>query len=221
MVTMTHAALSVFLQPFAHCLLQILKHDSSIGPGLSRGYQAWEWYLAMNEGFRQKSLTGDLRDLSYLEFYLIAGDYEEATDHIDHSRALPAVKAYLQRIGFWSSYVRLCVELLLSPRFFDAVENRKGEIIEDEFETCRGSLMGEPGTKIILTILTRCAAEYAKKKTPGGAIAHRFFASAGDDQFGIGDIEYFRNLWEGAELYGLKPSKEKFGAFRIGVNYCE
>jgi len=51
----------------------------------------------------------------------------------------------------------------LSPRYFPPVYNKKGEIIDEEFETTRGALMGEPGTKIILTICTKVAETLARQ----------------------------------------------------------
>jgi hypothetical protein len=37
-VTMTHSSLSLFLQPFAHSMLEVLKLDDYLKDGLSRGY---------------------------------------------------------------------------------------------------------------------------------------------------------------------------------------
>jgi hypothetical protein len=155
-------------------------------------------------------------------FYLIAGDYEEATDHVDQGRAKIAIKTYLASLGLASQYNLLCVDLLLSEREFPASDDNDKlfEEEEGEFNSCRGCLMGEPGTKIVLTILTRCAETYARRETGLQGSAY-FFASAGDDQLGVGTSDYYNRLVEGAVLFGLKPSKEKFGLFKKGVNYCE
>jgi len=48
-----------------------------------------------------------------------------------------------------------------------------------------------------------------------------FFASAGDDQLALGTEEYYTSLKDGAVLFGLKPSADKFGLFKNAVNYCE
>jgi len=54
------------------------------------------------------------------------------------------------------SYVRL----LLSPR-----EVRKDDGTVD-FVTRRGSLMGEPGTKVILTLITKCVDTSVRAELP-------------------------------------------------------
>lgn len=95
-----------------------------------------------------------------------------------------------------------------------------GKILHTEFVTDRGSLMGEPGTKIVLTILTRIAETLARRASGYEGI-NLWFASAGDDQLSVGSKEYYFNLMSKAILVGLKPSLDKFGCFTKAVMYCE
>jgi hypothetical protein len=151
---------------------------------------------------------------------LIAGDYEEATDHIDWSRAKPICFQYLDTIGLGSWYNKLCLEILFSRRRFVKRFSAKGALIEDEWISHRGSLMGEPGTKIVLSILTRVAHQRAREAT-GESTPSIYFASAGDDQLDIGTYEYYLALKVAALDCGLKPSEDKFGFFQKATNYCE
>jgi len=50
--------------------------------------------------------------------------------------------------------------------------------------------MGEPGTKIILTILTKVAETLARRQCGLGEV--KLFQSAGDDQFSQGNTKYYR-----------------------------
>jgi hypothetical protein len=86
------------------------------------------------------------------EVFLVAGDYEKATDFIEWDRAAIYLEAYFRELGFWNPYVKLCVQLLLSPRYYVSSNTI---LLEEASITERGCLMGEQGTKIILTLLTR------------------------------------------------------------------
>lgn len=89
------------------------------------------------------------------DLYLIAGDYEEATDHIDWNRARLILDTYLETAFLNTHYATTCVSLLLSPRHFE-------EKWIDDWTSRRGCLMGEPGTKVVLTILTKVAETLAR-----------------------------------------------------------
>jgi hypothetical protein len=89
--------------------------------------------------------------------YWISGDYEEATDHVCWERAKLITKQYLKTLCLDTEYNIDCIDALLSSREFVQVVNKKGDVVEESFTTLRGALMGEPGTKIILTILTKVA----------------------------------------------------------------
>lgn len=79
--------------------------------------------------------------------------------------------------------------------------------------------MGEPGTKIILTICTKVAETMARQMC--NLPYNPYFQSAGDDQLTLGDEKLYKALWSSAEICGLKPSKEKFGCFNVATMYCE
>lgn len=78
-------------------------------------------------------------------YVILEGDYETATDYIEWGAARHVCKRYLRHLKILSPYVELCINLLTSPR-----------IIHPEMViTKRGVLMGDPGSKIILSILSR------------------------------------------------------------------
>jgi hypothetical protein len=117
------------------------------------------------------------------ECYLIAGDYEEATDHIDWNKAKPIVTRYLSTLGLDGYYAKLCLDLLFSPRHRPTSFNLKGVCLDEEFTSSRGCPMGEPVTKSVLTILTKVAETLARRSvSPTNDVpVNHYFNSAGDD----------------------------------------
>lgn len=102
----------------------------------------------------------------------LAGDYEEATDHLEHGICRDLLHRFLKYIGCASTYVHGYVDLLLSPR-----------LIEPEMVvTKRGVLMGEPGSKIVLTLITK-AIDVGSRSDPkvGNLLKSWPFQTAGDD----------------------------------------
>jgi len=79
--------------------------------------------------------------------------------------------------------------------------------------------MGEPGTKIVLSILTRIAETIARHAC--NVRLNHYFQSAGDDQLSFGARVYYYALYGAAPVCGLKPSKDKFGMFKYAVMFCE
>lgn len=105
-----------------------------------------------------------------MEDIFMSGDYEAATDNIYHCAALDACTRFLQAIGGFTDYDAECLFLLCSPRTVI------GE--EQTWKTTSGVLMGDPGSKIVLTILTLVCFYEAYKGEPTNDF---LFSSAGDD----------------------------------------
>jgi hypothetical protein len=84
--------------------------------------------------------------------------------------------------------------------------------------------MGDPGSKIVLTILTRCVFESVKEEGfPFSKVALKCIpqASAGDDQIAIGDRETLEQIFNNAFKFSLKPSIDKWRISRVFVLFCE
>jgi hypothetical protein len=99
--------------------------------------------------------------------------------------------------------------MLLSPRIFD---NGIGKNISNA-----GSLMGEPGTKIVLTFLAKVANVYTHN-----GVASFYFSTAGDDQIDAADDpKDLLRYAEASRITTMKPSLEKWGIMQYAVNYCQ
>jgi hypothetical protein len=79
----------------------------------------------------------------------LSGDFENATDNLEHEVAYEIAKTFLGLLGYWSDYMQSAFRLLLSPRRVDDSTKKK----EIYWVTQRGILMGEPLTKGILTLI--------------------------------------------------------------------
>jgi len=164
--TKSEAALVTYGQPWGHCMKAILEFDPNLKAGLSSGFQGFEW-IKMSK--RLQLLT--------VPKWIMTGDFTEATDHIVHEHARLAFRKILDALGSTSRYLTSYLDLLASPR---EVVPSKDDIIDGPFITQRGILMGEPGAKSILTLLTKIA-----NRLTGSTGS--FFATAGDDQIDADD----------------------------------
>jgi hypothetical protein len=194
-ITKSIAAFIIYGQPFAHAMRELLEHHPGLKAGLGSGYQLHEWL---------KLLPGTIPR------YVMIGDFESATDHIQHVAGRLAVRQLLSELGApEGGYSKNFVDLLLSPRVIE--EN--GEVIV----TNSGCLMGEPGTKIVLTFLALVANCYAHRGAPSP-----LFATAGDDQIDAAEEpEVLLEYAEASRVTTMVPSTEKWGVFTFTALYCQ
>jgi hypothetical protein len=140
----------------------------------------------------------------------MVGDFDSATDHIQHRAGRLAMHKLLEVLGAdRNRYATNFVDLLLSPRVLE----------EDGVVTITnsGCLMGEPGTKIVLTFLALVANCYARRGIPS-----KLFATAGDDQIDADDDkEELLRYAEASKITTMVPSSEKWGIFEYSAIYCQ
>jgi hypothetical protein len=195
--TKSMAAFVTYGQPAAHFINGLLWFDPALRAGLKSGSQAFEWLKFFEEG-------------ESLPEYIMVGDFETSTDYIQHESGRVMMDALLDACNISSRYVRNYFKLLLSPRWFI---NRDG----DRVITTAGSLMGEPGTKTVLTF----GAKTANVKARGGGSSEHF-ATSGDDQIDADDDpEQLLGYAEAARVTSMRPSFDKWGIYRYAAVYCQ
>lgn len=196
--TKSMAAFIVYGQPFAHAMRELLSHHPALKAGLSSGAQLHEWLKTV--------------DSSKDPFpkYVMVGDFDAATDHIDHEAGRVAMHHLLDALNAPKKcYARNFVNLLLSPRFMETEDG-------DPIITTNGCLMGEPGTKIVLTFLALVANCHARGKVS------KIFATAGDDQIdGSDDKDEILKYAEASKITTMVPSESKWGIFTLQATYCQ
>jgi len=193
--TRSQAAFILYGQPFAHAFRELLEFHPGLKAGLSSGYQLWEWLKPQGN--------------EPLPKYVMAGDFDSATDHIDHTAGRLAMEILIKEIGGGEGYASNFVSLLFTPRYFT-----EGGVVTT---TNSGCLMGEPGTKIVLTFLALVAQCYVRKGN-----SSKYFATAGDDQIDADDNpDILLHYAEASQITTMVPSMKKWGIFKHSLVYCQ
>lgn len=82
--------------------------------------------------------------------------------------------------------------------------------------------MGEPGTKVVLTILVKCLdASTRPEPLTKGLLKFHPFQSAGDDQLVFGKLNVLQRYRENSIKFSLKVSEDKWDIFKRGAPFCE
>jgi len=226
-VTVAEACLTIFLQPFSHHIMGILRTHPSATTGLTRAAQGFEYAKALH--FKRVPEV----DVNDLALKMLSSDLTTATDYCLHEYSQAMLEGFLEGIGQVTPYHTLATQLLCSGRVL--VENGT------RTETCRGILMGDPGSKAVLTMHNLCAEAEAlvrfsssdpdlsnqaltarvdkMQRIPG----HwwRQFACAGDDHVAIGPESYLRLITASHSRNGMAVSWPQNFVSKIGAVYCE
>jgi hypothetical protein len=191
----------VLLQSVSHGWTSVLALHPSAQAGLEKADQAWQ-FLSLAE-----KLTGDRK--SPTGSRVLSTDLKTATD------AIPKLIARALINGFCSGFpdyrpdaLKIVTSLICANRIVTMPDG-------SSFEMVRGCLMGEPCTKVVLTILNLAAEEKALREflnwKPYESVgaAWRCYAVAGDNQTAIGPVEYLRNIQDNLDLFGCLRSLEE------------
>jgi len=213
--------LTTLLQPFGHGVVRLLSEYPMAKAGLTASYQGFEY---------AKGICGKDPDAWSDLVFVKTTDLETATDYLSHRKGRKLYHSFLSHVGLYGSYERFCVDLLTSPRAISSLGGR--ELNLPSPVTQRGSLMGEPGTKGLLTLTSMAAEEYGwrqynlgihawKAILPSDAPKWRCAACAGDDLSAVGPITYLNGIRQGHIKQGCVVSLEKDGISKVGAFFCE
>lgn len=226
-VTVGEDWLTILLQPLAHALIGLLKEDPDARAGLSRGWQGFEFTKDL--GFR------DDAPLPFGERYILSSDLKTATDFCPHGYSHALVRGFIDGLGITSTLTDLWTDLLCSPR--DYVRYVGGE--EVVTPTSRGILMGDPGSKLVLSLFNKAAELEARlryslrfpRRASGRFLARnmtrlvavpgRAFALAGDDHLAMGPRRYLQEITRSHIRNGMEVSTSTNFLSKIAGFYCE
>lgn len=225
-VTVGEDCLTIFLQPFSHHLLGMVKQHPSATTGLTRGWQLYEWCKNLRK-------AGPVRNQST---YFLSSDLTTATDFCRHDHSTQMVEGFMEGCGESSPYLSAACHLLCSGRRYESE-------IEGFFDslTTRGILMGDPGAKLVLTLHNLCAEWEAyiryhlsmidapdneflarlSRSRGGVATKWRHFACSGDDHIGQGPKEYLSCITRCHAKNGMSVSWPQNFLSSRGAFYCE
>jgi len=208
--TAAMAYLTIYLQPYAHIMRAVLESDPTLYSGLSGANQAFEYVK------RFEKLYKDVKSETLYEGYL-HGDLETSTDYIEFEAGRAHMESFLEGFGNGlTSYIKYAHEFILQSYY---VETTLGDFI-----SCRGALMGTPGTKIILHTISKAVdvmASQRAKPFDRYLLSRHGWVCAGDDIFKPGNLVELSRYKPSAILYRVKPSEDKWDIYAKGGKYCE
>lgn len=202
--------LNTLQQGLSHSLKDILKNHPSVRSSLQKTDQAWQsLYLMSGKTYKAS-------------FSMLSSDLKEATDHIPKIIGVQLLRSFIRGIGLRSNLTEVALSLVSSDRTFIC---QNGLVSEKQ---TRGIMMGEPLTKVVLTLLNLFVEDLAMrdflKVSPGGDYKSppwRTFHVGGDDHLAVGPIKYLNRISKNHTLCGSKLSPGKHGTSNIVVKYTE
>jgi hypothetical protein len=204
---------SVILQPYAHWMLAELKNHPPCQQGLGGALQGFEWVKAAGK----KPFGSDA------DCWLLSSDLSEATDHCSHKVAAAAMRGLLEGLGIRNNYFDLAVSLQTCGRI--AYYEGYTDIVPAFAETTRGVLMGDPGTKVVLTMFNLLAEEEAIDRYFSGDIPRRIpwrhFACAGDDHLAVGPKPYLEMITSSHRMNLMEVNESQNFISKTLAKYCE
>lgn len=251
--TKTEACVVTYLQPFAHIMNGLLGTDPTLKAGLTAGHMVYEFSKrfkhvkknpfktdpasrvvekpplpenrifesmqsrVFNPSIDEKSLSDEVLPKDDI-YYAMLGDYTAATNWIEFEPARLHMQSMLSEMSIGKNdYMRTAHELILRPCILTADGTK--------YRTCRGALMGLPGTKIILHTMGK-AIEMASRdlrspKSPR-ELKEYPLAIAGDDTMKISkSLSELKKFIPKTEMYSLVPSTDKWRYYKRGGIFCQ
>jgi hypothetical protein len=186
-ITKTRACVKIVLDLVNKiCAVPLEKGFSSSHSGMRASNHAWNLFKAMETpefedilfNKHETCLTGsytnyDLVTTVYKHVFVVSTDYETATDFLSHKVAKEIGLLWMHKVGIPKLLRDLVCEIAYGPRnIYFNLNKEVGELIDPEknlrkIRTCRGVLMGDPLTKIVLhftNIVTRAFVAQLSKK---------------------------------------------------------
>nr|CAK8177707.1 RNA-dependent RNA polymerase [Narnavirus sp.] len=221
-ITVGEAWLTVFLQPLSHVLSEFLKRDPDVRSSFTRGWQGFEYC----KRWTSPKFGTPLPE----ERFILSSDLKTATDYCPFGYSRSLLEGFIDGLGIKTCYTKAWIEVLTSPRVYRG--------IIPEIPTKRGILMGDPGTKVVLTLFNKAAEMEAMRRfnlhlhrvsltmiTYGpewDKKPHfRLFSCSGDDHVAIGPVKYLREITKAHINNGMKVSTSTNFISSIGGIYCE
>jgi hypothetical protein len=153
-VTVSHLAHASVLHVFSHIGLEYLRGIPTSQSGISAANHAWNFFKRMT----MLNPTGAFA-LGDEDTFLFSTDWRTATDYMEHQLTATIINNFAVILGFPNWYRRVIVCALTQPRQVEFLDEDK---VLARFFTGRGSLMGDPGTKVILHLYHLICREAAK-----------------------------------------------------------
>nr|UYL95388.1 MAG: RNA-dependent RNA polymerase [Qingyang Narna tick virus 1] len=201
----------VLPQALSHYLRSVVGGHPSARSCMLWTDQAWQSLYLMSGKRYPKS------------FWALSSDLKEATDHIPKVVARALLEGFLLGTNAKSNLKEVCLSIIMMDRHFES----KTSLFS--VQQTRGVMMGEPLTKVILTVLNLAVEEAAMRKLLRVPLSEGTFLSpwwrsyhvGGDDHLAIGPKPYLHLITHYHLRCGSKISMGKHGLSQRVVRYCE
>lgn len=171
------------LQPYSHFFLGILSSSERSRSGVGSARHGWNFISRVND----PDLFGQLG---------FSTDLETATDFFSWDTARAILEALNERFGIPEWYGKQVIDLLTSPR---TVIRPDGST----FTTRKGCLMGDPVTKVLLTVVSEISIESALMERPCKEVS----SIVGDDLTIIAsDESFYKLVLRNLKRFGMRIS---------------
>jgi hypothetical protein len=201
-VTKAVACLKIVLEFVSKiCAIPLEKGFSSSNSGMTASNHSWNFFKGFDQSplkdliFRIKKSEKEQYEgyceitSTYHSVFMVSTDYETATDYLSHSIAKVIAYPWMLKCGIPKILRNLVCEVAFKPRKLYFKGDFLMGTLEDESEqlrsinTCRGVLMGDPLTKVILHFCNIVARRLSHRvfdetfltKVFGTAKAHEYF----------------------------------------------
>lgn len=243
--------INLFLSPASHLIKDVMLTIPGCRVGLKGSDHAWNFEASFG---RHASSWKEIEAIS-------TSDLTAATDWLEHDMAKAGMKAFLDgRFEEHSAktYLHNAIDLVCSPRLLvskPACFNKRGGQVRNPkvfrkykagpeplqvetggklysgYVTTRGVLMGEPLTKMILSLFS-IAAERSARASDKSLNPHfndylrtrtklHQYACAGDDHIGLGKVSYLSQIPKILQYWSGEISWDKYCISHYGAHYCQ
>jgi hypothetical protein len=242
--------INLYLSPASHLIKETMMSIPGCRVGLKGSDHAWNFEASFG---RHAAQWSEIEAIS-------TSDLTAATDWLEHDMASRGMKAFIAgRFTEHpaTQYLDRAIDLVCSPRLLiekPSCFNLKGGIRNKPvykdylkgapalqvthsgidyrgFKTVRAVLMGEPLTKMILSLMSIAAERAARASqltlnpsvsdyTKSRRKRHQY-ACAGDDHVGIGKVVYLKQIPQVLQYWSGEISWDKYCISKYGAHYCQ
>nr|UFT26913.1 RNA-dependent RNA polymerase [Drosophila-associated narnavirus 5] len=214
-ITMCRWQVVIIQQVVNHHLVEVLSTHPYMGPLFQRANLAWVT-LDRLASFRDAN-----PDLETQTLRAYVSDFSSATDSI-HKDAVRCVWDHIFSILYEDkapALIRLGRDLLVEPKLVHLSRDDTSPRI-----TTRGIFMGEPLTKVTLTLLMMCVYYSAlERKTLYKVTPKEFYFAPGDDHMALGDMGFVERIRRIPGKWGFILNQDKTSLTDMSgiLHFCE
>nr|UFT26920.1 RNA-dependent RNA polymerase [Drosophila-associated narnavirus 3] len=216
-ITMCRWQVVIIQQVVNHHLVEVLSAHPFMGPIFSRANLGWVT-LDRVASFREANQHTE-------PLWGYVSDFSSATDSIHKDAAHCVWMRIINTLyeGAPPKLLELGMELLLEPK---QILLKRGDQPDPALLTTRGIFMGEPLTKVTLTILMMSvyhASQKGLRLYPRSRIPKEFYFAPGDDHMAIGPLDFVQRISRTPSKWGFILNQDKTSLVPMDgtVHFCE